>query len=146
VLSLLLFSSLGSLLARKTWLPRRIIMPILVLLAVLTPYIFIRLSEVALGWPLPACALAIILCLVPLAVLMGLPFPFGLGWLEQSYPALVPWAWAVNGCASVIASVLAAILALSNGFTTVLYLGAATYGGAAVLYAWMQGQSRRLAR
>jgi hypothetical protein len=146
VLSLLLFSSLGSLLARKTWLPKRIAMPILVLLTVLTPFIFIRLSEVALGWSLPARALAVILCLVPLAVLMGLPFPFGLGWLEQHYPAMVPWAWAVNGCASVIASVLAAILALSYGFTTVLYLGAAAYGGAAGLHTWLQSQSRRLAR
>ena len=121
-------------------------MPILVLLAVLTPFICIRLGEAALGWSLLARALAIILSLVPLAVLMGLPFPFGLAWLEQHYPALIPWAWAVNGCASVIASVLAAILALSYGFTTVLYLGAAAYGGAAVLHTWMQSQSRRLAR
>ena len=38
---------------------------------------------------------------------------------------LVPWAWAINGCASVVASVLAAILAISYGFTVVLALGAA---------------------
>jgi spermidine synthase len=145
VLSLLLFSSLGSLLARKTWLPRRIAMPILVILAVLTPFICIKLGEAALGWSLPARSLAIILSLAPLAVLMGLPFPFGLAWLEQHYPALTPWAWAVNGCASVIASVLAAILALSYGFTVVLYLGAAAYGGAAGLQAWMQRPSRGLA-
>jgi hypothetical protein len=146
VLSLLLFSSLGSLLARKTWLPRRIAMPILVILAVLTPFICIRLGEAALGWSLLARSLALVLSLAPLAVLMGLPFPFGLAWLEQHYPALIPWAWAVNGCTSVIASVLAAILALSYGFTTVLYLGAAAYGAAAGLQTWMQSQSRGLAR
>jgi hypothetical protein len=146
VLSLLLFSSLGSLLARKTWLPRRIAMPILVLFAILTPFFINRWGMVVLGWPLPARSLAAVLSLAPLAVLMGLPFPFGLTWLEQHYPALIPWAWAVNGCASVIASVLAAILALSYGFTTVLYLGAAAYGGVAGLQAWMQTQSRGLAR
>ena len=65
--------------------------------------------------------------LAPLAILMGLPFPLGLAWLERDAPDLVAWAWAVNGCASVIASVLAAILALSYGFTLVLLLGAGAY-------------------
>jgi hypothetical protein len=146
VLTLLLFSSLGSLLARKPWLPRRILMPILAILAVLTPFIFLKLSEAVLGWSVLARSLAIILSLAPLAMFMGLPFPFGLVWLEQHYPALIPWVWAVNGCASVIASVLAAILALGYGFSMVLYLGAAAYGGAAGLQAWMQSQSRGLAR
>jgi hypothetical protein len=40
-------------------------------------------------------------------------------------------AWAVNGCASVIASVAAAILALSIGFAAVIALGAACYAFAA---------------
>ena len=61
---------------------------------------------------------------------MGLPFPWGLAWLEETAPALLPWAWAINGCASVVTSVLAAILALSYGFTLVLWLGAAAYAGA----------------
>jgi len=42
----------------------------------------------------------------------------------------VPWAWAVNGCASVVSGVLAAIAALSFGFTVVLLAGAACYAGA----------------
>jgi hypothetical protein len=58
---------------------------------------------------------------------MGLPFPFGLAWLEERAPGLVPWAWAVNGCASVAASVLAAILALSYGLTAVMLLGGVAY-------------------
>ncbi len=65
--------------------------------------------------------------LAPLAVLMGLPFPLGLAWLEARAPGWTPWAWAVNGCASVVASVLAAILALSLGFTVVICLGAGAY-------------------
>jgi hypothetical protein len=66
-----------------------------------------------------------------MGVLMGFPFPFGLEWLEKSQSRLVPWAWAVNGCASVVAAVLAAILSLSVGFGVVLLLGAIFYAAAA---------------
>ena len=67
---------------------------------------------------------------------MGLPFPFGLAanGRKGPPPGLVPWAWAVNGCASVIASVLAAILSLTYGFSLVLWLGAAAYAGACGVY------------
>jgi hypothetical protein len=39
----------------------------------------------------------------------------------------VAWAWAVNGFCSVVASVLATILAMSFGFHAVLALAAAVY-------------------
>ena len=74
------------------------------------------------------------LTLAPLGMLMGLPFPLGLAWLDDHAPKLVPWAWAVNGCASVVASVLAAMLALEFGFSVVLWLGAAMYVGATFVY------------
>jgi hypothetical protein len=67
---------------------------------------------------------------------MGLPFPLGLAWVERNAPDLVTWAWAVNGCASVIAAVLAAILALSSGFTAVLLGGTAAYALAFVTIGW----------
>ncbi|HLE15389.1 MAG TPA: hypothetical protein VI776_11615 [Anaerolineales bacterium] len=127
VLVLLSFSSLGSFLARAPWLPRKPALAILVGLALLTPWLMGRFSDLALGWPLPALLLGGILILAPLAVLMGLPFPLGLAWLEQGAPGLVPWAWAINGCASVIAAVLAAILALGSGFNLVLLCGAGFY-------------------
>jgi hypothetical protein len=66
---------------------------------------------------------------------MGLPFPWGLESLNKQDPTLIPWAWAVNGCASVMASVLAAILSLSFGFSLVLWLGAGAYTAAALLRA-----------
>ena len=75
-----------------------------------------------------------VVSLALLALLMGLPFPLGLAWLEREAPALIPWAWAVSGCASVVAAILAAILALSCGFAVVLMLGAACYAGAAIVF------------
>ena len=66
--------------------------------------------------------------LAPLGVLMGIPFPKGIVWLERSSPNLIPWAWGVNGAVSVVASVLAALVALSAGFTVVLVAGVICYG------------------
>jgi hypothetical protein len=61
---------------------------------------------------------------------MGIPFPSGLAWLRARAPGLIPWAWAVNGCTSVLASVLAAMIALSVGFSWVLAAAALAYAGA----------------
>lgn len=133
VLSLLFFSSLGSLLARKSLLPPWVILFILVFLAVLTPLVVKWVGNSVLSWSFLARAAASMLSLAPLGIFMGFPFPIGLAWLEKNQPLLTPWVWAVNGSASVIASVLAAILALSYGFSIVLYLGAVAYGIAAVL-------------
>ena len=134
VLTLLLFSGLGSLLARRSWLPRRGALAILVALALLTPVLVDLLAAGTLGLPLPVRVGLAMLSLAPLGVLMGLPFPLGLVWLEEvQAPQLVPWSWAINGCASVVASVLAAILGLSYGFTTVLGLGAGAYAAAGVV-------------
>jgi len=130
VLALLSFSGIGSLVGRSERLPIRAAFGLLVLLALLTPWSVLRLGDEILGWPFLGRAVVAVLSLAPLGTLMGLPFPLGLAWLENKAPQLIPWAWAVNGCASVISAVLAAILALSYGFTLVLLLGAGAYAGA----------------
>ena len=58
---------------------------------------------------------------------MGLPSPLGLGRVSDGAPALVPWAWGINGCASVVAAVLASLLAMHVGFTTLLALALGLY-------------------
>jgi hypothetical protein len=58
---------------------------------------------------------------------MGIPFPLGISIIGSTAPHLVPWAWAVNGCFSVIAPILAIMLALSTGYQFVLLCGAAAY-------------------
>lgn len=105
-------------------------MGLLAFLALGMPWLTTQLVELSLGWPLVGRILAAGLGLAPLAFLMGLPFPLGLAWLEEQAPQGISWAWAVNGCASVIAAVLAALLSLSGGFSLVLWIGAAAYAGA----------------
>ncbi len=64
---------------------------------------------------------------MPVGILMGMPFPLGISALSKSFPRFIPWAWSVNGCFSVIAPVLAVMLALSIGYQSVLLFGAAAY-------------------
>jgi spermidine synthase len=75
-------------------------------------------------------AVAIVL-IAPLAFWMGMPFPLGLERVSQRLPALVPWAWGINGCASVLSAVLATLLAMNFGFTAVVLLAIAAYAAAA---------------
>lgn len=132
VLILLLGSSIGSVLAPRVSLARR---PVLVVLSGLVALLAVFGSGVtgaALALPTPVQWIVLAGMLLPAAIMMGMPFALGLAWIEAESPGLTPRAWAVNGCASVIASVVAAILALSAGFTVVIVLGAACYALAAL--------------
>ena len=74
----------------------------------------------------------------PLGFLLGVPFPAGISALvRRDASGLVSWAWAANGCASVLGPILAVLLAMDFGFTAVVSLAAAGYGGAyAALRRW----------
>jgi hypothetical protein len=65
--------------------------------------------------------------LMPLGFFMGIPFPMGIKILGQRDKTLIPWAWAINGCLSVLAPILTIMLAMATGFRTVLWLGALAY-------------------
>jgi spermidine synthase len=56
----------------------------------------------------------------PLALLLGMPFAHGVGLLRKLSPGFVPWAWAVNGSASVVGSVFTVIVSMNFGFSVVL--------------------------
>jgi spermidine synthase len=82
-----------------------------------------------------AARIALALTLIfPLGFAMGLPFPLGLRRVAAMERTLVPWAWGVNACASVVSAVLATLLAIHIGFTAVLGMAAALYAAAAWMY------------
>ena len=68
-----------------------------------------------------------VLMIAPAGVLMGHLFPQGLAAIKEKGNALVPWAWAVNGASSAIASALAPLLAQIMGFEWVILAGAICY-------------------
>jgi len=96
-------------------------------LALLYPLVLPRLFDRLM--PLPDIAkIPISLALVaPLAFCMGMPFPLALSQIAAQTPGLLPWAWGINGCASVLSAILATLLAMSFGFRAVVLIALALY-------------------
>jgi spermidine synthase len=89
----------------------------------------------ALGMSLvPRVALAVAL-LTPVGALMGFGFATGVARFGDEHKA---WFWAVNGAAGVLASVGSLALAMSIGFSGVVWVGAGCYLAAAWL---LRGQA-----
>jgi hypothetical protein len=89
--------------------------------------------------------LSVVVCLGPLAFLMGTPFPLGLRQLAANRTTLA-WAWAANGFASVAAAPLSALVALELGSRFLLGTAAACYAVAAGLVTLAGRGRRRLPR
>jgi hypothetical protein len=67
-----------------------------------------------------------ILFLLPIGFLMGMPFPLGMRQILNS-PVQRAYAWSVNGCASVLSSVMAAQVAISFGIPLIAVGAVMTY-------------------
>jgi len=65
--------------------------------------------------------------IAPLATCMGVPFPTGMMRLAGTAEEAIPWAWAINGFASVVGAVLATLLAIHLGFAAVILLAVLIY-------------------
>ena len=78
------------------------------------------------------------LLIAPLAFCMGIPFPLALSFLNQHYSKLIPWAWGVNGCASVISAILAMLLAIHLGFNAVILCALLLYGCAWLVFSTIE--------
>ena len=87
------------------------------------PILFARL--VAL--PDAARILLSLALIAPLALFMGMPFPLVLARLRARAPDFVPWAWGINGCASVASAILATLLTIGLGARAVVLIAAALY-------------------
>ena len=70
--------------------------------------------------------------IAPLAMCMGVPFPSGMMRLAGADEEAIPWAWAINGFASVVGAVLATLLAIHLGFAAVILLAVLIYAVACV--------------
>jgi spermidine synthase len=85
------------------------------------------LFDALASWPAPARMLTSSLLVAPLAFFMGAPFPLALGSLGRQAVDMIPLAWGVNGCASVLSAVLATLLAIHFGFAAVVVLALLLY-------------------
>ena len=74
-----------------------------------------------------------VLLIAPLAFCMGMPFPIGLARVADNAPNFIPWAWGINGFASVISASAATLLAIEFGFTAVVLAALGLYAISAAI-------------
>ncbi len=129
--AILLFSGLGA-----AWSDRRggttadVAKPALwglpiaiLLLAFVVPVVLREL----IGLPHAARLLIAVLLIAPVAFLMGVPFPLGIRAIAATGGEHISWAWAANGCASVVGSVCAVLGAMVWNFSTMLVVAGTIY-------------------
>ncbi len=137
LVSFLFFSGCGSLVSGKVRRPGFTKICIAVAGVVITGLALIILLTFAfdrlIGFTRPMRILSGLILTAPLAFFMGIPFPTGLKQTHINHKPLLPWAWGVNGFASVTAAVLGTSLAISIGFNALAVIALVCYCTAAVL-------------
>jgi predicted membrane-bound spermidine synthase len=99
------------------------VVALVVLAVLLLSPLFYALVHLAAPWRV----LITVAALAPLGLALGMPMPTGIRLLHARAPELIPWAWGVNGAASVLGSVGAVALAMVAGFDLALLVGAGLY-------------------
>jgi len=67
------------------------------------------------------------LSLFPIGLFMGTAFPIGIRIASHSSRHLIPWLWGINGAMSILASVLAVLIAMTFGIKAAYWTGFACY-------------------
>ena len=128
--ALLVFTGLGSLASARARRPRRALVAALggacVLIGV-AAFVLQPLLAALIDLPFPARVALTVALIAPPALLLGTAMPIGLARLRGLHAGAVPWAWAINGVSSVLASVLAVAVAITWGFRAVTLLALACY-------------------
>lgn len=144
--SLLVFSGIGSYLTnnihltqcRKKLTQRTFLLVVLLIFYVCyLPELFHHLIELSSVGRI----IVSVFLLSPLGLVMGMPFPIGIRLANMINNEMIPWAWAINGTTSVLASVISIIIAISFGFTVTLVIGQFFYLCALLLTIYFKGIS-----
>ncbi len=147
--SLLTFTGLGSAITGKipsvSARPAQIAAVLLAMGLAVFMLVAPGLFEANLAQSLERRILLSVLLIAPLGLILGTFFPLGIRLIQATDRRLVPWAWAVNGCSTVIGTILATMLAMAYGFDFVMLLALATYGVGCVALGLAQKPSGRMA-
>ena len=117
------------------------LLAVLALLTIFYQFGLESLTEALLTSGLAVRVVVALLVLAPLGLCLGMFMPLGLGLvarLSEHPQQYVAWAWAVNGFASVVGSVLTTILSMTYGFRTVQFVALGVYAVAVVVYLALQ--------
>lgn len=126
----LMFAAAGSWLAERWQAAHKVTLAVMAMgvLALFYLAILPGLFQALIHWPDAAKIIISVALIAPLAVCMGVPFPTAMTRLADTSEQAIPWAWAINGFASVVGAVLATLLAIHLGFAVVILLAVLLYG------------------
>jgi len=130
IAGILVFSGLGSYAALKSKNAEKTVKSAVILLATMILLCLLFLNPVLLRLvTLPKIVKVIIgiILIAPASFAMGFPFSLGLSELKNKTGYLLPWAWAVNGSFSIIATPLANLFAVALGFNLLLTISGLLY-------------------
>lgn len=130
--TLLVFTGLGSMLsdrwlkgvapARAMWVPAGVCAYL-----VLTIFLGRPAVDSVMSSSTPVRMLVAVAIMAPVGLLLGMPFAYGIDRIRRVAPHHVPWAWAVNGCSTVVGSVATVVASMNLGFNAVLGVAGGLY-------------------
>ena len=90
-------------------------------------------------WQRIAVSLALV---APCGFIMGFCFPVGMRWATQlGQEGNLPWMWALNGAASVLASFIAMVISTETSIRACVLTGAACYALGGILLSGKTGST-----
>ena len=133
IATFLIFAGLGSAFSYKMFpLKVKKLLFIIFFISIICFFIQMHLFIHLLGTSMAIKLITMVTFIAPQAFLLGMPFPLGLTLLTRSMPVMIPWAWGMNGAASVIAAILAVLLLAHFSLNMFWSLGVVSSVGRAV--------------
>ena len=122
---MLLFSSLGALYSQRFKINKLKNIIFVIFIFIIIYFLLINyFINAFIALNLISKILLASIVIAPLGFVMGFPFPLGMRTIKKE---LIPWAWGVNGSASVLSPILAILLALFIGYNLVLFIAGLIY-------------------
>ncbi len=127
--SLLVFSGIGSYFSKYITTDRAFSLVIAGLITTGIVYnLFIDdLFGVFIGSPEAVKIIVTVIITLPIGILMGIPFPYALEKLKAYHSTEIPWAYGINGFASVMGIIIANIFSIIFGFFFVVIIALLLY-------------------
>lgn len=127
LLTILLSSGFGGYF--NQYLPLKYSLPILCLIIISSIYFIPIMINRTLHFGDIQRYLMTFVLILPIGFFMGIPFPAGILKISQleSSNLIIPWAWGINGAASVISAVLSSLISITSGYSAVMITGIFCY-------------------
>ncbi len=103
-----------------------VLLGVLVLFGIFTPSIITAFREYSTSIRI----LVSVITLFPMGLFLGMIFPVGMKLAGDFKPEITPWLWGINGVMSVLATVIAIIIAMNYGISSSYWTGAVCYTAA----------------